>query len=148
MSLALIRAQIKVILLTVSGITIVHDYHRWTNRPEQFLTLYKDTNDKINAWSFARRGSLEIRETTGPRYVKIYDIGFAGYYGLDDSARTGVTFQDLIELISEKFRINSTLNGTAQKHDLIQVELVAEMIFGEKLVHYAELGLAVYEEIN
>ena len=148
MSLTIIRAEIKTILDSVTALGNVYDYHRWTVRPEQFITLYV-TASKINGCSFARRSTAENRETLGPRYLRIYDFGFMVFYGLDDSEATGKFFQDsIIEDICTKFRAKHDLSGKCQKHDLIQVESVTEMMFSDYLVHYAELGLTVYEELN
>lgn len=143
-----IRAEIKTILETVTDLGIVHDYDRWTVRPEQFVTLYKDANNKINACSIHRRSCAEERETTGPRYRVMHEYIITCYYGLDDSEATAKTFNAILEDIKSAFRATYDLNGKAQKHDLVQIDTIADMMFSDYMVHYAELSLLVYEEIN
>lgn len=152
MSLTAIRDAIYNKVNGVSGIEKVHKYRRWTTRFEEYLNFYKDSSNIINGWQIHRRSTAEIRETTGPRFVRMYDMEIDGYFGLHDTGvpatTSAILFDNLIELICTAFKADPTLGGAAQKHDLIQVESVIEMMFSDALVHYCELSLLVYEELN
>ena len=47
MALADIREQIKIILSTVSGIGVIHEYERFADTWTKFLDFFKDENGKI-----------------------------------------------------------------------------------------------------
>jgi len=142
-----IRAEIGTILAAVSGIGVVHDYRRWTNREEEFKTFY-ESNSIINGWEYTRRGFSDNFESTGPRYERIHDFLIVGYYGLDDSAASEKANDTLVESIASAFRAKPDLNGKCQMHEFIQGEVIELRMFADTLVHYTELGLLVHEEVT
>ena len=145
MSRALISAQIKVILLAVSGVgTKVHEYERWTANWKDYLAMFK-TGSKIKGWTITRTKTPETSKTPSTN-TRIHTFIIRGYYSLDDSEATEVTFQDLIESIATAFRTKPTLNETAADSTPLQVDTVGEIMFGDVLCHFCQLRLDVEEE--
>lgn len=145
MSLALIRAEIKSILLAVTGVgTKVHDYERWAKTWEDYLSLFK-SNGLIKGWTITRTATPEVTSTTTTN-TRTHTFLIRGYYSLDDSAATETTFQDLIEEIAAAFRVKPTLNGQAFDCGPLQVDIVGSVMFGSVLCHFCQLRLLVQEE--
>lgn len=145
MSRALISAQIKVILLTVSGVgTLVYEYERWAANWKDYLDLFK-TGSKIKGWTITRTKTPETSKTPSTN-TRIHTFIIRGYYSLDDSEATEVTFQDLVESIATAFRTEPTINGTAFDSSPLQVDSVAGIMFGDVLCHFCQLRLDVEEE--
>jgi hypothetical protein len=110
---ATILAQIKSILSGVSGVSNVYDYQRWTDKWDTFLSLFKDTNDKIHGWDISRRSTFEVLISPS-EYQRVYEYLLRGFYGLKDEDATETTFQTLIEAICDEFRSNYNLNSTCE----------------------------------
>lgn len=154
MSLALIRAQIKVILGGVTGIGIVHDYERWTNDWNTLLTRFKDSNSRINGICFSREKWQERQSTAGETEVAHVFL-FRRIMGLKDEQTTGITFDDNLDAIRSAFRGNKTLNGTCLTIDPdwgpmegavgLQGDLIDIRMFGAVLCHVAEMRLCAIE---
>ncbi len=145
MSLALIRAQVKVILLTATGVgTNVYEYERWSNNWKDYLDLFK-TGSLIKGWTISRVGTPEIAQTPSTN-LRNHNFMIRGYYSLDDSEESELDFQAIIEAVAEKFRINPYLNDTAFESEPLQVELVGMVMFGDVLCHFCQLRLVAQEE--
>ncbi len=145
MSRALISAQIKVILLTVTGVgTKVYEYERWAANWKDYLALFKE-GSLIKGWTISRVKTPEesVTPSTNRRF---HDFIIRGYYSLDDSEATELTFQDLIDDIATAFRTKPFLNGTAFDSSPLQVDTVATIMFGSVLCHFCQLRLEVEEE--
>jgi hypothetical protein len=154
MSDAFIRAQIKIILESVTGIGVVHDYFRWRQNWADWLDLMTHTSGspptgKINGWMFERE-SMATSNINIPigmvEYVHNYTI--LGVYEIDDAGGSGKTFQAILDAVCETFKANRTLNGTADRHDFIQIETVGIDDYGEVSYHYAGLSLTVHERVR
>ncbi len=151
MSEAAIRAQIKTILEGVPNIGIVHDYERWAVDWNVFINLFKTTvggTDQIRGWEIGRRSAKENQVAIGGQggNERRHSFIIRGYLGLNDSAATEKTFNDLIEAIAAVFRYNWTINDTALNHEWVQAEVIEIRMFGSVLCHYCELILPVCEE--
>ena len=145
MSRALISAQIKVILGEVSGVgTKIHEYERWAANWKDYLAFFKE-GSKIKGWTITRSRTPEENKTPSTN-TRIHTFIIRGYYSLDDSEATEVTFQDLIEDIATAFRTKPTLNGTAFDCSPLQIDSVAAIMFGNVLCHFCQLRLDVEEE--
>lgn len=155
MSVANIRAQIKAILETVTGIGVVHDYERWAVNWADILSQFKPSNQaKINGWMITRTETEERVHAFGQNQA-VHSFLIRGVYSLDDSEASEKTFQDLIEAIRERFRSNFNLNGSCQSiypefgewagKAGIQADTVEARMFGGVLCHYCELGLGAQE---
>jgi len=145
LSRALISAQIKVILLEVSGVgTKVYEYERWCANWKDYLALFK-TGSKIKGWTITRARTPEENKTPSTN-KRVHTFFIRGYYSLDDSEESEVTFQDLIEDIATAFRTKPRLNGTAFDCSPLQVDTIAGVMFGNVLCHFCQLRLDVEEE--
>lgn len=145
MSLSLIRNEIKLILSGVSGVgTKVHDYERYAKTWEEYLAFFK-TDGLIKGWTITRTATPELKSTTTTN-MRTHTFLIRGYFSLDDSAATEITFQNIIEAIATAFRIKPTLNDKAFDCDPLQVDIVGNVMFGSVLCHFCELRLLVQEE--
>jgi len=144
MSEVLIRAQIKSILSGVTGVSNVHDYQRWADRWDAFLSYFKDSNDTINGWTITREKTPALCASV-THDERRHAFRIRGYYGLRDADETEITFQALIEAVCAAFRAKRTLNSTAEDTDPVQVEIVELRVFGTVLCHYCELLLVAEE---
>jgi hypothetical protein len=148
MALATILAEVRTILLTVSGISpLVYTRERWAAQASTVRSLYA-TNGRLHAWTITRQASTETRLATGHENERRHTLMLRGYYALDDAADSETTFQTLIEAICTAFRTLPNLNSTVATSEPLQVELVEPRMFCEVLCHYAELRLETLEFIT
>lgn len=113
MSEALIRAQIKTIMESVSGIGVVYDYERHSRSLATKLFLFK-SGGIINGWEFSRTKFDPDPETETDASIDWdYSYLISGYYELDDENASEKVFQAIIDGIKNKFADKRTLNGTA-----------------------------------
>ncbi len=154
MSDALIRAQIKIILEDVTGIGVVYDYFRWRQNWADWLELMTDRSgsppaDKINGWMFERESTPTSDDGVPIGQIeRVHHYNFLGVYEIDDAAGSGKTFQAILDAIFDAFKSNRKLNGTADRHDFIQISGVGIDDYGEVSYHYAGLSLTVHERVS
>lgn len=158
MSESAIKEQIKLILSTSTGANNtnlkpgrIHDYRRWANNWDDYLDLFKDQDDKVNAWIISRVSCAEKMLTMPSENLVAIEWNIYGIYGLNDSLASEIDFQDLIDGIRAKFRINRNLNSTCDTIRPewgpmaglygIQSPLIGYARFGGVLCHYTELKL-------
>ena len=145
MALATLLAEVRTILLTVSGISpLVYTRERWASQASAVRSLYV-TKGRLHAWTITRQSSTENRLATGHENERRHTLVIRGYYALDDEADSETTFQALIEGICTTFRVLPNLNAQVATSEPIQVELVEPRMFCETLCHYAELRLETLE---
>jgi hypothetical protein len=156
MALAEIREQIKTIISGVSGIGIVHDYERWAVEESKILSLYKDTDGRINGCAFTKEKRLKGYSPGGiPELAYVFK--FIRIMGLRDADATGIIFDDHLELMGDAFDGKETLNdncltinpdwGPMQNYRGLQIEVIEPRRFSNVLCHYAEcrLGVLTYD---
>lgn len=139
------RAAIKA-RLTALGAAIgrVHDYERWANNPNQFLSLFQDAaSKKVFGWEIVRTG-FKVRKVTMSKWKLIHRYTMRGYYGLEDAAGTEKTVNGLADLIALDFT-RTPLAGT-QGETLPEAEIETRM-FGAVLCHVVEIRLPEVAEI-
>ncbi len=132
MALSSIRTAIKTILEGVSGIGIVHDYERWANDWNTFLEFYK-TGGKINGWSITRKAT-PAKKGNVPTMMRTHNFVIRGYYGLQDSAASEKTFQDLVEAVQDAFDAADHQLGLPDNvlnSGPVQVKIVENRFFGK-----------------
>lgn len=147
MGLSNIRAEIKTILGSVSGIGKVHDFERWTIDWKKFLEFFKTEDNKINGWTITRSTSREENQAMGTN-IRTHQIVITGYYGLKDSIESEKTFQDLIESVCDALRSNNDLNGSCLRSEPPQITRVYPRPFGGVLVHVCNILLSVDEYLQ
>lgn len=148
MGLTEIRAEIKNILESVDGIGKVHDYERHTVDWKKFISLFADTNNRINGWTITRLQVREKRQASLGLNIRTHIFRIRGYLGLKDSTETEKTFQGLIESICNSFRGRETLNGSSLKSGPPQVGKIFHRPFAGILVHTCEITIEVQEYIQ
>lgn len=145
MSLATIRTAIKTDLESVSGIGPVHEYIRLAKDWGTVLARFKDSHNKINSWMITREATPG-EEDTRDSFERIHHMKLIGVYGVQDSAATELTFQDLVEAIVAALHADTELGGTTYRSGPVQVATVEHRMFGAVLCHYAELRVDVWEQ--
>ncbi len=156
MSESLIRAQIKSILRTASGIGAVHDYPRTPRSLADFFSLMRSAGI-VNGFAFYRQSFANSHKTLGHTTLggtvttckeKSHRYVFAGIYEVDDAGASMNDLQALLESIADKFDDNPTLNGTAESHSLFQLDAVYYSEpgeYGDNIYHLVEASLTVNE---
>jgi len=151
MSLKAIREQVKVILSSVEGVGVVHDYLRWTNETAKFKALFQHTDgegkQRINGWMITR-DKTPAETATATHDLRSHTFKIIGIYGLDDDGASEIVFQQIVEDICAAFRAKYNLNATATNTEPVQVETVEPRMFGSVLCHYCELTLRADEQEN
>jgi len=147
--LTAIRAEIKTIIESVSGIGIVHEYLRWSAKYDTFLNLFKDDSDKINGCMITRHKTEEDAVSGGRQSERNHNIKIICIYGLKDGDASELYFQDtIIEEICAALRAQKTLNNRTAALGVPQVDIVEPRKFGSVLCHYAEITVSVVEMVN
>lgn len=152
MSEALIRAQIKVVMETVSGVGIVHSRRRYGNSLADLLRLLTH-GGKVNGAMIYRESTSSRKATAGigGKYERIHKYVIIWMYQIDDAGASEDVFQALLDASFDAFKANGTLNSTAQYHDQIQIESVTVTDlkeYGQDIYHTAELTLVVHEQTS
>jgi hypothetical protein len=152
MSEALITAQIKIIMESVTGIGVVHDYFRYVRSWADWLALMTHTvssppSSKINGWMFQRQKTTSSKLASG--YIEnVHTYNFLGLYEIDDAGASGKAFEAILDAIQDKFKDYPNLNGTVWVHDLIQIDEVGIDDYENVSYHYAGLSLTVHERVS
>lgn len=154
MSYKVIRERIQTLLESVDGIGRIYTFRRHITTWEKvFSELTK--NGKVNVWEITRTASAQDLEDVGaaiavePVYKDVHTINILGYLALNDANKTEETFQDLIDRIIEKIRLNSTLGGgVVLLPKSLQAPLIDYKMFGDTLVHFATLTFEAVERVG
>jgi hypothetical protein len=158
MSEALIRAQIKTILEGVTGIGIVHDYERHPPAGVGALLQLMLANGITNGWTIHRGKTSSKPATMGSIGVsrqieRIHIFKIAGIMECDDFAGSLKIVQACMDAIFDAFKVNPTINGTANSHDHFQIDSIEtiKVIYEDQSVgdryHISEGTLTVYERV-
>ena len=148
MSESAIRAKIKTILETASGIGRVYGYQRSIHHEKVVLSDLV-SGGILNAWSISRDSTEEIKVILGLGaslgQSLIYQYEIEGYYALKDSTNTEGTFSDTIASIASVFRAKPNLDGVCFRHNYIRVQEISQATLCDVLCHYTKLILEVEE---
>lgn len=148
MSLATQRSAILSILQGVTDIGVVHDYERWLNDWNRYLETFSTTIGgikRIQGWTITRESTGEtpfVQSQNQRGHIWV----IRGYRGLDDTAGSETSFQDLCESVCSELRRRPTLNGTAERDSgPPQVRVVEHRLFGGVTCHHVEITFRAYE---
>ena len=126
------KDEIYAQLAAVSGIGKVYKSRRYTNNWADFLTRFKDSNDKINVCWFWRDGGVDNTDNgigwedereliEQVEEIDVWNIELFYAFKDDDTTPSELTFQNLVEAIRDKFRFLQDLNGKADKNWPLQL---------------------------
>lgn len=146
MSETLLRAEIKTLMDSVTGIGVVHDYQRWITDWAKFLDAFKDKASKtVIGWQITRSG-FDVAEFTSNKYKVTHKFKLIGIYALKDSAKSEHLFNAVVEAVVLKM-LSNTITG-AQGKSVPKLGALQERVFGSVLCHYAEIDLPVTEIVE
>jgi len=122
----------------------VHEYKRVVQTKEDLLNVAGIPQDgdihKIHFWQMSRTASSNDSDTAegvvDVTFKRTYRLEIEGYYGIDDSQATDLTFQDLIETIQDSFDLDPTLGDNADYALPMVVQSVASGFYGSVGVHH------------
>ena len=144
---ATIRANLKTILQSVTGIGQVHDYERWSSTWDVFLSLFKTTisgTDSIRGWTIAMNGA-ELTplddEPTAAMFGVRYSYTIRGYFGVNDAAATEKTALALsMDVIGALIAGAGSLGAMVLDAQLPQLTTFEYRLIGGVMVHYTEIS--------
>ena len=137
MSEATIRAQIKALAETISGIGQVHDYKRHSRSIATWLALVRSSGT-VNAVIISRR-KTEAERLTMPFIKRSHHFELVFIHDIDDENASEKTFQAMLESAFDTFKSQQTLNDTCINVDPLQIVAVDEDDFQTgTLYHVAE----------
>ena|SRR6266705_2555268 len=137
--------EMKSIMDSVDEVGIVHPYRRAVSSEADVIRLFKDENTgQIRAWDITRETTAENDRTVGAT-EDLHLIVVRGYMSVKDADATETDFQNLIEAIRAKFRVNRNLNGKVIETMPMQVRIVSAATLAGVLCHYCELTKQVQE---
>ena len=135
-------------LSTVADIGIVHTEQRDIRDEESLRASFLDREQKTLAGFTMERESFTDKQLTNIENEKHSIFVFRGYRAHNDTLKTGVKFQTILDLISSRFRPQDNLDGYVEMIYPIQCRACGFVQFGNILCHYCELTLEVQERYN
>lgn len=144
MGLPEIRAEIKTIMQTVSGVGPVYDYERNVNQWAKVKDELVAPDGKIEWWTIRREKAPE-KFIPGSASERSHGIVIRGYRALDD-AGSSKTFDTRVDAVCAALRPKTTLNGTAmQMENPWQVDEIVDVAIGGIFAHRCEIRNTVEE---
>jgi ketopantoate reductase len=111
----------------------------------------------VNGMAFYRQSFRNEHKTLGHAVLghpvttqkkRSHKFVFAGIYAVNDAGASANTLQAMLESLADKFDDNLTLNGTAESHDLFQLDAVYYSEpgeYGDNIYHLFEASLTANE---
>jgi len=135
--------------LTAGGAQNVYAYQRHVADWKAMLALFQYGTGGaavIHGWTVSRE---RVDETwlTNKEVVRVHHFKIRGYYGCKDSSATEDTFQNLLDTVSNKWREEFDMEGTAEQRTPLQFPMIDHRLFSGVLCHYAECTVAVTERL-
>lgn len=145
MSEVLIRAEIKTIMESVTGIGAVFDKELFNRSLGDFFELL--TKDgKINGWMIGPSSvESELLNVAGMQGWRTFPI--SGLMEMDNENDSQTVFQALCESIRRTFAQNITLNGKALNSKPIsyKADTTDADDFGDRVFHIVNMALEVHD---
>lgn len=148
MTWATVRPLIETDLKAVEGIGAVHDYLRHTTFWNEYYERHRK-DGQLHNWEITRRSlaqelfAVQNLSSTEPFFHDDHQAVMIGRMALKDEKKTEITFQDLIDAVVKKFRMDNRLGGVAIIPQQPQVPIIEHRTFGGVLVHYTEIEFPV-----
>lgn len=144
-----IRNKIKAYILQVDSNAKVYAFDMLSLEPEKWANLFK-VNGITNGWVIKRTSftSSEVRSSTFAD-IFTYDVwGFYQFNGTSETDNSDDIFQDVIDEIVEKFKMNMTLElSCIKEHKVPQFPNITVIASGEdsdESLHFAQGKLEVH----
>lgn len=142
--LDVIRLAIKAELNQVTNMGKVHEFERHTTFWDKYIREHSKKGH-VNDWEITRVAraqdisALENLSGNEPFFHDLHRIKIRGRMGLKDAKETEKTFQQIVDDIALRIRLNTTLNGSVLLPRQAQVPVIGHRTFGGVLCHYAEV---------
>ena len=130
--------------LTDAGAPNVHPRQRHVAFWSKLMTLFKGDEDIVHGWTISRSAVAEEWETN-KEVERHHTFKIRGIYGASDANDSETAFQEFIETVSDKWREDFDLDGTAEQRSPLQFPVIDYRLFGGILCHYAEGTVTVTE---
>lgn len=152
MSVSSIRALIYAVVNNVADAGSVYDYFRYANDLSGLYDLYKTTvnsTDQLRGWALKFGGFEQVDEATGrddKDILRLYHWQIDGWLGMDDSAATEKTFDDLTEAVCESLDGSTTLNTSSVCLYRDPTDCAVDhVLFAGNLCHHATILFDIME---
>lgn len=149
MAFADIRAQVKVAMASIDGIGKVSDFEPWVKRIEDLREFFQPENeDALRGWTISRENAQESGIDFDSNWAR-HAIVIRGYMALKDQAATERDFQDLVDTVTERLRLEQR-NHFSETVDYVEPPLIRTIEvhdFSNTLVHYCEIVIACRERV-
>lgn len=151
MSSTEIRNAIATTMQGIENIGIVHRYQRYAKQKRDFRELY-ETEGRVLGWSIRRARFSEVALTAAVNAVRTEWL-IEGFRSLDDASETEIEFDELVDLISDTFRLDPTLGGavtsTGNRDEApIQLKDSGPAMFANALCHQISLALTTEHYVS
>lgn len=153
MSVASIRALIYAVVNNVTDVGQVYDRFRWSNDVTSLYNLYKttiDSTDQLRGWALKWIGWEQVQESLGrddKDTIRLYHWRLDGWLGIDDSAATETTFDNLVEAVCESLDGSTSLNTESVCEYREPTDCtVDEVLFAGNLCHHATILFDIAED--
>ncbi len=146
MSDATIRANIKTLMLAVTGIGKVHDYKRMIADEAKLREQFQQAvNQPLHGWEITRESVNPLTRMAGDKYKATHGYLILGHYAIKDSTASEKLFNLVVDAVVQKFIDNRLAN--TEGHSL-PATTIKEWEFAGVLCHRAEVRLSVTEIVT
>lgn len=148
MTTATVRAAIYDVVDGVSGTGNVHDYKRWTPEWSTFLDLFKVTvsgTDYIRGFDIMAGPVTEELYEFGGGTLRTHTFTIRMYYGVRDADESEKAAATLAQSVMNALDAASTIHEDFYHAERAQMPVLDFRLFGNTLVHYAEIVQKVTE---
>lgn len=139
-----IRLEIQAELLQVANIGRIHLVRRHTTHWAEIYERHKK-NSRLNNWEITRPSRLQeinaVEASAGaePLFLDSHTILIRGHMAVNDKNDNETTFQQILDDIVLRIRLNNRLNNAVLLPRQMQVPTIDYETFGGTLCHFAEL---------
>lgn len=148
MTLAQMRAALKVVLDTVPGVGRTYDYFRLAHHAAEVQADFKQAG-KLHAWFLTLADDEPFTEA---RYVGCSRVTgkfwLHGYYALDANGASEKTFEGIVQAAITTFRDDAQLSGAAIDSGPLRVKEFGHRTFCDVVCHYAQLETTVLAQVG
>ena len=143
MSDSTLRASIKTLMDTVTGIGMVHATSRWAADDAKLRSLFqKNANAPLHGWEITREGIPQNQRITNAKYKWTHSYLVLGHYAVRDNVSEPL-FNAVVDVVCQKF-LDNIIPGSEAPHPVPTVT-IKEWMFGGVLCHRAEIRIQVAE---